>query len=341
MDYQVLPMGDVWSEGMFSVPSVVTSKYIRLASAYQLKALLVILSNGGTCSSHDISKAIGVPESEVCELLTFWVEEGVLLENGIKAPDKTASAMADEPKPEPEKTAEVKTPNKKVEAMPVPTYSPADIVAKLRESKELTALMQTAQEVLAHTLSRAEEELIINMTEYYGLPAEVVLTILQYYKTEKDNKRAIGTAYVAAMAKNWSEEGITTLSAADEKLRELEESDRLWAEIVEMSGIHFRKPTAKQRETVNRWKCDFSMEMISLACDAMKENAERPSLKYVDSVLKNWKKKGLSTPDDVAKDNEQHASKQSGNKKERPEIATTYDIDKITRDAMFNDDYDI
>ena len=341
MDYQVLPMGEVWSEGMFSVPSVITSKYIRLASAYQLKALLMVLSSGGTCSSSDISKAIGVPESEVCDLMSFWVEEGVLLENGTAAPVKAVSAPPEkaeeksEPAPAPEKET------RKVELMPVPSYTPAELTAVIRDNPELTSLVQTAQEVLGHTLSRAEEALIVNMNTYYGLPAEVVLTILQYYKTEKENGRALGTSYIAAMAKNWSEEGITTLDAADEKLSELEESDRLWDEVVDMSAMRFRKPTPKQREMVRLWYCDFNKEMISLACDTMRENAEKPTLKYVDSVLKNWKKKGIKTPEDVEKDNEKHAAKQSGKKNERPEIATTYDIDKIAKDALFNDDYDI
>jgi len=338
VDYQILPMGEVWSEGMFSVPTVIASKYIRLASAYQLKALLVILSDGGRSNSRDISKAIGVPESEVCDLLSFWVEEGVLLENGTApAAQKTEVKAA-----APVIKAESEKPKKQVEAMPVPTLSPADIVAALRDSTELSALMQEAEsDVFGRTLSHVERQLIVNMVNYYGLPSGVVLTILQYYKTEKEKGRAIGHAYVAAMAKNWSEEGITTLAAADEKLREIEASDRMWSEIVSLSGIRHRRPTANQREMIKNWTADFSMEMIALACDTMRENAERPTLKYVDSVLKNWKKKGIKTPDDVAKDAEKHLAEKNGKDSKRHEIASTYDLDKITKDTMFNDDYDI
>ena len=82
MDYQILPMGDVWADGMFNVPTAIVNKYIRLASAYQLKALLVILACGGKATSNEISKATGIAESDLCDLLSFWVEEGVLLENG-------------------------------------------------------------------------------------------------------------------------------------------------------------------------------------------------------------------------------------------------------------------
>ncbi len=339
MDYQILPMGEVWSEGMFSVPSVITSKYIRLASAYQLKALLVILSGGGKATSHDISVAIGVPESEVCDLLNFWVEEGVLLENGASPALQKAEAACVAPAESKPKKTEKKT--KKVEEMPVPTLSRSDVAEALRDG-EMNALMQEAEILKGKPLNHVEQELIINMVNYYGLPHEVALTILQYYKTEKDSGKAIGTSYAAAMAKNWSEEGITTLDSAEEKLRDLENSDRLWNEIITVSGIRYRRPTENQRKMVRAWRESFSMEMISLACDAMKENAEKPTLKYVDSVLKNWKKKGIATPEDVAKDSEEHEEKKGGKKDgKRHEITSTYDLDKITKDTMFNDDYDI
>ena len=80
-----------------------------------------------------------------------------------------------------------------------------------RDSQQLTMLLRTAQEVLGKTLSHANQEMILNMVTYYGLPEEVVLTILSYYKSEKEKGRAIGAAYISAMAKNWADEGITTL----------------------------------------------------------------------------------------------------------------------------------
>ncbi len=336
MNYQILPMGEVWSEGMFSVPSVITNKYIRLASAYQLKALLVVLASGGNCTSHDISAAIGVPESEVCELMQFWSEEGILVTDGELA--SPAPKKENAPTPKAEKTEKKK--EKVVEAMPVPTLNPSDIAAALRESEELQSLMQEAEVVLGGTLSHVQKQLLVNMVNYYGLPCEVALTILQYYKTERDSGNAISWSYVAAMAKNWCEEGINTLSAADEKLKELESSDKLWNSVVEMSGIRFRKPTAKQREMLKEWKAAFNMEMIALACDTMRENAQRPTLKYVDTVLKNWRKKGISTPEQVEKENEKFISEKEKSGKSG-EIVSTYDLDKIIADTVNNDNYDI
>lgn len=351
MNYRINPMGELWQGGTFCLPKNIVKNYIKLASEYQLKTILMIFANDGIGSSKSIAKTLGCTESDIDDFLEFWVEEGVLL----NADDDTAVVNMSEtadivktPIDSVEKSAPAEVPLSKakvVEALPVPTLSPKDITAMGSSNPNLAMLLRTAEEVLCHMLSHAEKEMIVNMVTYYGLPEEVVLTILSYYKSEKDKGRAIGTAYISAMAKNWADEGITTLTAADEKLKELESSDKLWSEIIVLTGIRHRNPTIKQRDMIKTWVDNFDMQMISLACDIMKENTEKPTLNYVDKVLKNWHKKGLKTPADVDADNEKHHSKKekrttNTNGIEGLESKPTYDIDEIERRAIYNEDYD-
>lgn len=335
MLYQIVPVGNVWQDGMVAVPKKVATDYIKLASEYQLKALLLILSNNAPCDSKYVAKVLGCTEADATDFLEFWVEEGVLSCDGVinAQPPAESTAVVELPKKEEVKAVKVK------EAIPVPKLNPSDIVTMCRDNRELTELIHHAQEVFGRTISHIEQELVINMVTYYGLPCDVVLVILEYYKTEKAKGRAIGTSYIGTMAKNWSEEGIVTLEAADERLRMLEASDRLWSEIVAVSGIKHRNPTIKQREMINRWSEDFDMQMITIACDIMKENTDKPTLKYVDSVLKNWKKKGIFTPEAVDEEEKEFHSKKE--QKNKSAIDETYDIDEINRRAMLNDNYDI
>lgn len=333
MLYQLLPMGKVWEQGMIALPRIVATDYLKFTSEYQLKALLIIVAKNGQADSKDIAKALGCTESDATDFLEFWVEEGILSCNGqvvepIKPVVNESKSVEEEQEKKPKK-----------ETMPLPVLTPKDIVDMCRENKELTLTLRHAQEVLGKSLSHIEQELIVNMVTYYGLPCDIVLTILQFYKSEKAKGNAIGTAYIAAMAKNWSEEGIVTLESAEEKLRELEKSDKLWKEIITVSGLRHRNPTIKQREMIARWSEDFSFDMIALACEIMREHTDRPTLKYVDGVLKNWKKKGIVTPDDV--ENEQSKHDRQVQEKDKSEIDDTYDIDDINRRAMLNDNYDI
>ena len=69
--------------------------------------------------------------------------------------------------------------------------------------------------------------------------------------------------------------------------------------VIGMTGIRHVSPTARQRQMVADWGRDFSEDMLQMAFDIMKENADKPSLKYMDSVLRRWKKEGLTTPAQV------------------------------------------
>lgn len=302
-----------------------------MASEYQLKALMIVLANNGNATPTDVAKLLGCTESDASDFLDFWVAEGLLSCDGAvaEAPQQAVSTPpAEEKKPV-------------LQTIPVPTLSPGDVVTMCREDKMLADTLRNAEEVLGKTLSHAQMETIINMVTYYGLPGDVVLTILQYYVNEKRRGKAMGAAYIMKMAKSWSEEGITTLSAADEKLRELEFSDKLWSEIIALAGINYRNPTSKQRDMIKSWRDDFSMEMIGLACDAMNENATKPSLKYVDGVLKRWKKQGIATPTQVEEQNAKHKTARQSTQNSHTDIDTTYDLDEIERRAMFDDNNDI
>ncbi len=362
MNYQILPMGDIWSEGMFSLPQKIVSSYLKMASEYQLKALLIIMANNGRMDSQAIAKNLGLTQSDVIDILDFWVSEGVVIcdDTDINAVMQTSPKNA-KPKAikdiekevnpvnvmnqivvDSQKQEQEKKKPRKLESLPLPTLSPKDVVAMCHDNKELTELMRNAQEVMGKTLSHAEQEMLLNMVTYYGLSPAVVLTILHYYKSEKEKGKAIGTSYICAMAKNWAEEGITDLKGADEKLREIESSDRIWSEITAVSGIRHKSPTLKQRQMVSEWCETFSMEMIALACDAMKENADKPTLNYVDRVLKNWKKKNILTPQDVENDRISFAkSKEEKQDSDKIQSKPSYDIDEIQRKAMLNTDFDI
>ena len=59
MLYQVVPVGDIWQEGMVAVPKKIATHYLKLASEYQLKALLLILAGNAPCDSKYVAKCLG------------------------------------------------------------------------------------------------------------------------------------------------------------------------------------------------------------------------------------------------------------------------------------------
>lgn len=339
MQYTIPPFGPLWTDGVFTVPTCVADRYLKLASAYQLQALLLLLRHGGSLSTRELAGALGIPERDADSIMDFWVAEG-LLQNGnspaapapaepstVQIPVVTkvpptmgapASLTVHPPVAEP--------PKPKKETLSPPRLTPRDIVTLCRENSALSDLLTEAQTVLGRTISTAEQEMLVNMHIYYELPPEVILMLLGYYRGEKEKGRSINLAYINKMANSWSEDGVRTVADADEKLLYLSGTDKLWDKVIAMTGIRHRSPTARQRQMVADWGRDFSEDMLQLACDIMKENADKPSLKYMDSVLRRWKKEGLTT---AAK-----AKKADGRLQGKP----SYDLEQIKRDTMNNTD---
>ena len=324
MDYRIAPFAGVWSNGIFNVPNDVVDKYLKLASEYQLKALLFILRNNGQSSSSDIAKALGHTSADIDDLMEFWIEEGVLSVDG-QAPVQKPVAPKKEEVPKPVK-----------ETISAPRLTPKDVISLLRDNKELTFLVNEAQVILGRTISHAEQEMLINMVNYYGLKVEVIMMILEFYRSEKQRGKSIGIAYVNAMAKNWSDEGISSIAEAEDKLREIERSDRLWNEVVAITGIRHRRPTAKQREMVKGWFDDFDVTMITLAADMMKENTAEPSLAYVNSIIKKWKKNGIGTPEQVIAEQEAFAKSRAEKGSDKLQSQPTYDLNDYKKFAADN-----
>lgn len=340
MLYSAPPFGDIWNDGIFNVPTGIVDRYLKLASEYQIKALLLVLRNGGKATSSEIAAKLGIPCADAEEIMSFWLEEGVLVSDaeGEQPAPKKAETVKNESAPAPEKPTPTAPVLEKKEPLPAPRLTPKDVVALCRENKKLDMLLSEAQVVLGRTISFAEQEMLVNMTIYYGLTAEVILMLLGYYRSEKEKGRSISIAYINKMANSWAEDGVQTIADADEKLLYLASTDKTWDEVIAMTGIRHRSPTMKQREMVAGWKNDFSDEMIMLASDIMKENADKPSLKYMDSVLRRWKKEGVTTPAQAQKQQENFNSRKKSEKGGKLHGEPSYDMNKIINDTMNNTD---
>lgn len=329
MDYSVMPFAAVWKNGIFNLPTDIVDKYLKMASEYQLKALLYIIRHEGRADSASVAKALGQTVGDIESIMEFWLSEGVVVADGCE--------IAPSPAPVTE-TAEEKAEKTvpKHEMLAAPRLSPKDVAAFAAADQSISFLLSDAQRVLGRTISHAEQEMLVNMVQYYGLKVEVILMILEFYRSEKERGKAIGISYVNAMAKNWADEGINSITDAEAKLQDIARSDRLWNEIVAITGIRHRRPTAKQREMVDDWFKDFDVAMITLAADIMKENTAEPSLAYVNKILKQWKKKNITSPAQVKAEQEAFEKSKSDKKSDKLKRKPTYDMDEYKRFARNN-----
>lgn len=68
---------------VFAVPSVLTDKYLKLASPAAIKVLLLILRNPGEdFTVEELSKRIGYCKADTLDAVEYWISENVLVKNG-------------------------------------------------------------------------------------------------------------------------------------------------------------------------------------------------------------------------------------------------------------------
>lgn len=323
MGYRIMPTSEAWAGGVFCLPKSVIKK-IKLIDSTKLSVLTVALGSD-EIDEKAISLALKTDIDEVCEALDFWVSEGILTDG------EQITVQADA-----EESVEVK---QAFEKLPMPSLSPKDIVAMCRENSDLAELLRDGQRILGTTIPLSMQSNLINMVTYYGLTVPVVLTLLQYYKNERDKGKSFTTHRLQQMAREWAEEEITTLDKAMQKLQDIVDIQDIWSRTVELCEMEYRKPTSAQQKMLLRWKADFSMEMITFAINTMKKYNEKDkqSIKEVDNILKDWKRKGCTTPDDVK--SYKKPEKKKTDKKSA--IASTYNLDEIMQDIVLNDNYDI
>lgn len=333
MNYQIVPIGGVWQGGMFSVPQAIADKYLKLSSEYQIKALLMILGSGGVSSSEDIAKRLGITDADAQGIMEFWVAEGVITAEGA-APANYANQQSAQPAEE-----KAEQPKKSRLEIKPPTLTPAEVTAAALENPELEELFNEAQVAFGRTLSHKDQELLVNLVNFYGMKPEIILMILTFAKSEKEKGSLISPNYIYKIVENWIDEGIVTVALAEEKLRAVEGSNRLWREISERCTLK-KTLTPKQAARVSEWQADFSNPVILMAAEAMLENADKPCFNYLDTTLINWKRQGIKTADDVKRDREQfrQQKKERENKAAQGKISRkpTYNLDKIKKDILNN-----
>lgn len=325
MDFMINPTK--WNKS-FAVPSEVVDDYIKLAGSVQLKVLLWMMRHSVEDRSiEDLSSAIGVSAPDCIDALNFWKETGILVssESEIKA---EIVVPAEKPviKKETPKVNNTKI-LPEIEAVK-PTVE--QIVARGDESEEIRFLFQEAQMRLGKTIGHDGQAVLLMMHDAYGLPVEVIVTIIEYCVSVGKTS----TSYIAKIGKDWGEREIDTLEKADEVISELKVSDEMWGEFRIRTGISTPRPTSAQMKYLNRWKNEFkfSMEMILLAYEETANNIQKMSFPYMDKILKNWFEEGLKTPHEVAKAKQERLSVISPVKTvSKPKKQSSYNIDEVLK----------
>lgn len=329
--------------GVTVMPAEIAEKHLILASGSQLKVIVYAFSRaGGAFGIPEISRATGVSEEETEDALTYWQELGFILPAEKDAVfENTAAAPVKSSEP-----AVITPPEKKK----LPSHNPSrltydQIIARMDESENVRILLNEAQMRLGRTIGTGDMSSLVLLHDYYGLPVEVILSICEF---AAQKGKSSNMNYIYKIGADWSSREIDTLERADEELKSIERVNSVWAELSAAVRLPASKPTSQQEKYLLQWSSEwgFSVPMLALAFEEMRNNTEKTSFPYMHKVLSAWHTKGIKTPEAAAKEKEDFKASQerkllekaSGKKKTEkaspvPDPNASYDIQRAEQRA--------
>ena len=317
---------------VFAVPSSVVDKYIKLAGAGSLKLLLFLLRHGGKeFTDEELREALGFRrEGELEDAALFWVQRGIIrYDNSHFSPAAEEEPLQEELPETLEQSAKPAASARKVEDTGAVIYSAADIANRINTDPAIKYLFTQAQALYGRLLKQPESRSILLLVDHYGLPAEVAAMLLQYcFRIGKTT-----SAYIQSVAQSWSDDGIHTITEADERLAMLER--RFATEERLRSAMELKtKFSPKQLGFIKVWSEEwgFSTDMIMLAYDMTLDNTGGMNFSYTNKILENWRSAGISTKEAVNADIE--ARRNARKPANKTESRSSIDMDDVMLDVM-------
>lgn len=305
-----------YSGGATVVPTELIDKHLKLAPSASFKVLLYILRNPKAAEDEaQIALCCGLSKGDALDSLEYWLRAGVLVNDGEKADDGEnlkAVANARAVQTAPIMHAENTRTLPKAKA---PTQS--EVAKRLAQVPELAEICREAQGIFG-TFGYDTQATIVMLYDHYGMPPEVILTLLQL---QKDCGNTSSSAILKRAAK-WNELGIDSLELVQAELSALESVEKCYTEIMAFAGLTNPKPTPSVEKKLRVWVCDweFGSDMIMLALD---ESGK--SFSQADKLLYKWQQAGLKTPDDVNLKKSKTVS---------TKIEKSYQTDKIGKNSV-------
>lgn len=329
MGYKVNPAN---LSAVFVVPSQIVDKHIRLASGQQLKVLLWVLrhANDGI-DIEKLCKDLKFKLSDALDYLQYWLETGVLLSDDAQTQPSKVVEKQTVKKTE----TSIKEPKKVLPEIAPSRPTAEEIATRAEESPDIKFLLRETQVMLGRTIGYDGQCTLIMMHDTYGIPVEVILMIIDYsVSVGKSNFH-----YISTIGKDWGEQEIDTIEKADEQIRKLRSSNKLWSTFASMAGLSNSRPTTVQAKFLSVWNGEwgFSVDMILLAYEEMTNNCRRLSFPYMNKVLESWHNDGIKTPNDVEayKKGKKNAQIAETKEKKLPNgTKSSYDLNEFQQNAL-------
>ena len=244
--------------------------YMPFAPGDYIKVYLFGLlksSVGGEISMQGISRSLHLTELQIKEALEYWQNKGVL---SISDENPTSCVFLS------------------------PSSDAAPNIPELYPNQTFIAEIGT---LLNRSLTTGEVKTFLDFTTVYGLPHEVVLMLVRHCSSDSVRGKNVSAAYINKVAQSWADAGVDTPEKAEQKIGAYTAvASGALRVIRRLDAGSSRLPTADEQALYEKWTREwgFTQDAVLLA---MRDTTSslKPSMKYLDAILKSYLEKGITT----------------------------------------------
>ena len=286
---------------IFAVPTCIVDQYLKKANPCAIKVLLYLLRhNMPDINLEQLSKAVNESPEQIEEAIEFWQNSGVFSQIfSAKVPEENSSEQIVAAN---NTTAQIITPpsapvsktkNVSIHSTNKSAMSGEEIAKRKETSKEISFLFNGAEKCFGKMLSPSDQRGLIHLFDWAGLPADVILMVVEYCKSiGKLNMR-----YIEKVAVSWTESGIATHEDAEKHIIDLKLKKQYESLIKSCFGIYDRSLSTNEKKYITQWKDDFGYDLpvVKLAYDKTIDATGKLSFPYIHSILNSWHANGIAT----------------------------------------------
>ena len=277
--------------------------------------------------------ASGSGDAALLYLAFLTGRDGAVLSWDRERLDKAHSLLLELGLADPQKPP-LAPPAPKLEDSAPPAYSTQDVKNTLEQNRDFAQLVPEVERQLGRSLVTQDVKDLMYLTDYLGLPPEVVLLLTAHCAAERRTGARLTLNQIKREGLRWYQAGAVTLEEADAYLaRQSKRRDRhrVLLSLLDRPG---RDPMKQEAAYLDAWMDQgFSDEVIREAYERTVFQVGELRWGYLNGILRSWHERGLHTMEEVraAERDRRRAPRAAASREERPAGQQTDpgDIDRL------------
>lgn len=184
-----------------------------------------------------------------------------------------------------------------------PAYTEQDVLQTMHSDLSFRSLYGEVQRRLGRVLTTEELKILLSLTRYLGLPADVICILVSFCQErarQRGGQRNPSLRTIEKEAYFWAEQGIDTTEAAAAYIQRQNVYHSRLAGLMRLLQIRGRNLTAAEEKYARQWlEMGFSDEVITMAYERTCLNTGGLSWAYMHKILQRWKEAGIRTAADA------------------------------------------